>query len=441
MRLWSEGGAGWRAAASSPRALLAIGFALFLVYAFPGYMSSDSVLQLTEARSHVLSDAHPPFMAALWGVLDALVSGPILMLLLQGGLFLVGLQRLFARVLTPRAAAVVACAVLLFPPVLTPMAVIWKDSQMAAFLIAGTAALLDPRRSVRLGGLALMAAGCAFRHNAFAAAVPVVGLLFVWRPDARGWRRYACSTLAAIVVVGSALGINRLLTVKHQRLTPAFTDITGVLVFTRDRTDDDLRTVLRGTPLHVTTNIQAAARAIYSPRNAWQVTRGEGRLFDDAKQPAQWEALDRAWKELVTGDWGAYLQSRWATFRELLGLSDEDLMAPVWNQFLEAPEQVGWIEHQAGWSEAQRVLGLAFDWLAYDTPLFRPYLYVLIALALLALCRERLAFALLASGLLYELSFFPAAGTVDYRYSHWMILTTCLAGVLVFVQRVTRGVT
>src|SRR5262245_9378172 len=100
-------------------------------------MSSDSATQLADARSHQYTDWHPPVMAAMWTVLDKIVAGPALMLVLQGSLFLIGSYRLLRAVLSERAAAIAASAILLFPPVLAPMAVIWKDSQMAGFLLMG----------------------------------------------------------------------------------------------------------------------------------------------------------------------------------------------------------------------------------------------------------------------------------------------------------------
>ena len=134
MVTWSE----VRRAASSrcatirgarPGVILAIGFAVFLAYAFPGYMSSDPVAQLYEARTGVFSNAHPPAMAAEWQLLEVFVTGPILMLLLQGCLFLGGLYRLLCHRLAPRPAAVAAVCVLLFPPVLTPMAARLESSK------------------------------------------------------------------------------------------------------------------------------------------------------------------------------------------------------------------------------------------------------------------------------------------------------------------------
>ncbi|MDB4956290.1 MAG: hypothetical protein JWO36_3859 [Myxococcales bacterium] len=426
---------GW-ARELSTRAILAYGYALFLLYAFPGYMSSDSVLQIGEGRTHVLSDGHPPIMAAEWGVLDAIVSGPILMLLLQSMLFLGGVYGLLRRIVSPRVAAVVACALLLLPPILTPMAVIWKDSQMAGYLLAGTAAMLSERRRIKLIGLGLITIGCAMRFNAFGAAVPLVGFLFEWRPGLRWWKRYALSGAVSVAVVVAAFSINRALTVEHRRWTPAFADIVGVLNYTHDRSDDDLAYVLRGTRLRVATGIQARARALYSPRNSWQVTRGEDRMFDDPVTSEDWAALTRSWKEIISSDWHAYFTFRLASFAEVLGLSDDGTMAPVWNLFLEDPSQRNWIEHDASWSSFQEVAGSWLGWLSRETPMFRPWFYALISIVvLLTMSRDRLSFALLTSGVLYELSFAPAAGTPDFRYSHWMIVCTYLATTIVFIQR------
>ena len=71
-----------------------------------------------------------------------------------------------------------------------------------------------------------------------------------------------------------------------------------------------------------------------------------------------------------------------------------------------------------------------------ETPIYRPWIYAVIALLLLPLVvRDRLTAALITSGLLYELSFFPVGADPDYRYSHWMIASCVTAFVILFVQR------
>jgi hypothetical protein len=270
----------------SPRAVLVAGFAVFVAYGFPGYMSTDSVQQLFEARTGHFSDGHPPLMAFEWRFLDRIVAGPILMLLVQGSVFLVGLYYLLRRLLAPRAAAWTAIAIFLYPPVMTTMAVIWKDSQMAALLVSGTAAILSPRLRVRVAGLALLAAACAIRYNALVAAVPLVAILFEWRRPLNWWRRVAIFVAACVVALGAAFGVSRVIAAEHVKLTPAFSDIVAVLACTRDRDDADLRDALRGTPLAVEHHIQDQARMLHETHDSWRIVASEDRLFLPPRTPA-----------------------------------------------------------------------------------------------------------------------------------------------------------
>jgi hypothetical protein len=418
--------------------VLAIGFGVFLLYGFPGYMSTDSVVQLIEARRLKFTDGHPPLMAAEWAVLEQFVTGPLLMLLLQGALFLGGLYLLFQRIVQTRnAAAWLATGVMLFPPVLLPMAVIWKDSQMAAYLVMGTALLVSPRRRLRLVGLVCLFVACAVRHNAFAAVVPLVFCLFEWREGIRWWKRIVVVGAATILLLGAAYGVSRMLTSQHIILTPVYQDIVGVLARADERPDAEWVHVLRGTPLVGTTEIQARARKLHAKNGAYHIVTGQYRLFDNARTPEQWDALSRSWKELVLGDPGAYLLSHWDKLGVLLGLGPDPIAPhPVWNLFLEENETISEIHHGATWSRAQYQLGLAFTWLHMHTSLFAPHIYALLGLILLAVAaRDRITVGLFTSGLLYELSFFPVGANPDYRYSHWMITSCCIAIVILFIKR------
>jgi hypothetical protein len=421
----------------SPRFVLAAGFAVFLIYAFPGYMSTDSTAQLVEARTLVFSDAHPPLMAVQWALLDRIISGPLLMLLLQGALFLGGLYGIFLRLLSPRTAAWTAAVVFVFPPVMTCMAVIWKDSQMAAYLIAGTAAMLHPRVRIRVLGLGLFVIACALRHNAFAAVAPLVFFLFEWRQGINWWKRVAMMFGAAVIVVLLAFGLGRLLAVNHVKLTPVYPDIVGVMARTDDKSDEEWRYILRGTPLVHRTDIQARARKLHEMGGAWRIVASEHKLFNNARWPEEWDALSRVWNELVLGDPVAYLHAHWDTFAVVLGLRTGVLHTePVWNLFLEERGTSTEVHQLSEWSRVQWWLGLAFNWLDDHTVIFVPYVYAILALVLLALfARDRLTIGLLISALLYELSYFPASANPDYRYSHWMITSVVIATVILFIKR------
>lgn len=419
-----------------PRTTLVIAFGAFVLYAFPGYMSNDSIAQLTEARSGHFSDGNPPLMAAVWWLLDKIIAGPLLMLLLQGALLLGGMYALFRRLLEPRAAAWTAAGLFVFPPVMVTMAVIWKDSQMAAYLVAGTAALIQPRLRHRLLGLGLLVGACSLRHNAVAAAVPLIAGLFEWRTGLSLARRFAIIGITVVAVGLAGFAVTRLLASKHVRLTPVFNDIVGVIAYTEPKTDAELLHTLRGVPLAIDHDVQLDAQILTGLHHGWLVMSGPEPFFLAPGTDAEWAAVNRAWEELVLGDPMAYLSFHREQLERLIHLSDDDLPGAVWNRFLEGDEHMDWIDHNASfsWFQAKFGLGVLY-WLDGHTPLFHPWVYALLALLLLPLCRSRLPVALFVSGLLYELSFFPVGVEPEYRYSHWMVLASCLGIVVLFIQR------
>ena len=119
--------------------VIAAGLAIVFLYAFPGYLAYDSLDQLRQARAGVRTDWHPPLMSALWGVLDRIVAGPLLMLVLQCSLFLGGLYVLLRRRVIAKRAFVLTLVLFATPPVLTMMAVILKDCLLAGALLVGAA--------------------------------------------------------------------------------------------------------------------------------------------------------------------------------------------------------------------------------------------------------------------------------------------------------------
>ena len=384
-------------------------------------MSSDSLVQLQEARSLHFSDWHPPAMAAVWSIADAIVAGPFGMLLLQASLLLAGLYRLLARVCEPRIAAFVASGLFLFPPVLAPMAVIWKDSLMAGLLVMGTSLLVDDKRRL---ALALLVAASAMRFNACFAVLPL--LVVLW-PGQRGLRRVAIAFTLWLATTTTAFGINRVLTdapahAWTRSLAPG--DIAGVIRFSHYRyTNAELLQILDGTPLVVRDELERHVRRWYTPVSWWPVTNGDNRIMNWPETP-HYDAITRAWCTLVSENPRAYLLHRSRVFREVLGLSDGPAFDPAWRYH--ANHDALHVDASSG--RVQAALGHAIGWLAEHTPLFRPYVYFVLALVLLWFARrDRLVRALLASGLCYELTLFVLAPSPDFRYSHWLVVCALLA--------------
>jgi hypothetical protein len=424
----------------TPRRILLAGWAAFLIYAWPGFMSTDSTVQLLEARAWSFGDGHPPLMAVVWRVLELVISGPAGMILVQSACVLFGAYHLLRRALSARAAAIAACAILLFPPNLATFAVVWKDSQMAAYLIAGTAAILSERAWVRYAGLFLLFLASGMRYNAFPATFAIVVLL--WPSRGAFVRRHAIALAAWAAITGASFAANKLLVDRewhYWHWTIAYMDIAGTLHHGGPHSDDDLRATLDGVPLRADRDIQAAIDRAFDPADFLYQNRGRDQLFRRPKDAAQRDAIARAWRRVVLGDPTAYLAYRFAVFREVLHLSDRDHGSPAYVWFVDiqdpwaARDATDHFAEPSGFQTDARDAMLELG----DTWLFRPYLYLAIALVLVpfAVRAGRDAFAVVASGLAYQAALIFVAPTPDFRYSHWLVASVTIAVVMVVARR------
>jgi len=433
-----------------PAAVVVSAWLLMALYAFPGIMTWDSFDQLREGRHGVYTDGHPPAMAALWGMVDRVIAGPAGMYVIQTAALVLGLFAILRRTFSPMRAAWLTFAVALFPPVLAPMGVIWKDALMAGFLVLGLGGLLDPRRGVRLAALVAMFVATAVRYNTPAATLPLIVLVFEWSPTPPTWpgrlRRYAIASAAWVGVTGAAFAVNGALTDKPMHLWHSSTgihDIAGVLAhLDTDLPDAELRPLLAPTRPLIDHDFHATLRARYTPNDFSNLILGEQRIWDlpilgdKAAPPEQRDAITRAWKQLVFDHPGAYLAHRAATFAAVLGMSDRSPGVMVMTKRGQHKD----MSRQTGVSTAelklQAWLQRRAEALANHTPLFRGWFYLALALLLLPLCfRQRDALALVLSGLGLEASLFPLAGTPDFRYSHWLVVSVILAAILLIARR------
>src|SRR5215469_9391854 len=129
----------WTPLAIVTAAIIGAGFAAALAASWPGQMSYDSILQLLQGRTGVYNTWHPPVMAWLLGLGDAIVPGTGLFLLFDallafGALF----SLLFLR--PSRAgwvAPVIALIAVLSPQLLIYQGIIWKDVLFADTCVPG----------------------------------------------------------------------------------------------------------------------------------------------------------------------------------------------------------------------------------------------------------------------------------------------------------------
>jgi hypothetical protein len=428
----------WRAHADrlfTERVILVAGWLLFLVYAYPGYMSADSVWQLYQARGgEPISDWHPPMMALIWRYLDKLVAGPILMLVLQSATFLIGLHVLLARVMSKRAAAITAVVLLLLPQNIIVMAVIWKDSQMAGFIIAAIPCLLSKRRGWRITGYVLLFLATAVRYNAAAPIFPLVVVLFDWDKAWPWFKRWPAAVGLWVAITCAAFFVNGLIATTKVHLWPvgvAGPDIAGTLYFADDVDADQVARDAPEVPWAATANVRERLARGYKPTNSYKlVFEGDAKLFEYPQTDAQRDALGALWWKLVREHPAAFLAHR----RAVLTANLESRVV-VWRRFADSDESGAIVHHRASHSSIQDAWGDAVVRIT-QSRLFRPRIYFYLSLIILVFARRnRLAFAILASGIAHEVGLLAIAPAVEYRYNHWMVATALVGLVLVFIER------
>ncbi|MBA3464909.1 MAG: hypothetical protein H0T46_33555 [Deltaproteobacteria bacterium] len=407
------------------------GLAIVFVYAFPGYMAYDSLDQLRQARAGVMTDWHPPVMSALWGVLDKIVSGPLLMLVLQCSLFLAGLYVLLRRRMPPRRAIVLTLVIFAMPPVLTMMAVILKDCLMAGALLVGCAALTSERRGARFAALGVFLFAAALRHNAISMVVPLVAILSPW-PSTKGpWIKLAVGALIGIALSGTAMLVNKGLTDVeshpfHGMVAPM--DIVGTLNYAPDLTDDEVRKLMPGVTFAPASGLQVHARKVHTMYGLpMSHTHGPDRLYDGGTTAETRDAVGSAWWSLVTTFPASYLIFRLEMMRELLGITNARY-TPVYEARNERAMLTANGEPLMDRNVVQRWLAKRMINLGYRSLLFRPYVYLILALGLLwILRRDRSVLALLLSGLSGLALCLIVIPAPDIRYCWWLMVVTLYA--------------
>ncbi len=430
-----------------PVTVLAGAWLIVMVYAFPGQMTADTFDHLHEARTGVYTDGHPPAMNVVFWLSELVVAGPLGVLLVQTLAFLSGLHGLLRRTFSQRRAAWIASVLFVFPPIMTTLVVVWKDSIMAAMLVVGTAALLDARRGVRIAGLVALLVASAVRYNAFAATFPLVVLVFEWRPGLHWLKRYAISSATWLAITAASLAGNGALAdveMHYWHSSLAVHDVVGTLHHVDGTLPDaELERLFEGTELLVHRDIHAHIRAVYTPKNFFPIVASKHAMWSfpvygntPAAQP-QRAAIERAWKEVLGTYPGAYVEHRLAVMKRVLAYRQRPGW-PVIRREFEYPQTVidmGLTVRASTLQHAMTAWLIALE----TTPLFRPWIYLAVAVLLLGFTRRhRDVFALLASGILLELTLLVLAPTPDYRYSHWMVTATCIS-VVVLVARRARG--
>jgi hypothetical protein len=428
-------------------AILIAGWAAMLAITAPGYLSYDSVSQLASARSGAYNSWHPPIMAWLLGVFDWLVPGTLLFEIFQSGLLLFALLVLLWRAPRGWFSAVVAFAIVLLPQWLLFQGEIWKDILFADAAIAGFAALALLAQNWRAHWLVL-----AFLLLTLAALTRQTGLVLlpvaavtvgaIARRHGRAVWRYGTGFLAAALVLGVAA--NMALASRGdggagaaaQLHTGQMYDLAAALA---RRPGLALPELGADAPLDSTLRHRAAA--LYTPLRVDPLAGDPA--VSDALDVAKPGVVSRAWTALVLHHPALYLSVRWDDFRAVLLTPDRLVchFAPVGIDGDPA------LVRSLGMANRFRPRDLALAAYAahfFATPVYAHLAWGALALVLLVfLLRRRrdadLAVAgLLASALLFTMTFVIMSLACDYRYLLFLDLSAISAALYVLGAKAHR---
>lgn len=433
-----------------------IGFGATVLLMYPGMMMWDSLDQFLQARSDWLSDWHPPVMSLVWRWLDRIVAGPFPMLALQCGLLWAG-GYLLVRDAGPRSTAAKICVLLLaffFPPVLCVMGYIVKDALLAGLLMfsfgLASAMRCDPAAAPRRGwghvaGIATLVVclvlASAMRYNAIGAVwgAAAFAAYTLWPTTATLFRSLAAGAVLAVISTGIASNVNGILTTPEKRSHPwksvAAYDIAGVarrLGSMDFIPEDDLRLLAGDTP-----GGEWTIERMQKGRHDWNHLLAAGVRVEASP------ALKKVWWNTVRNHPWDYLAHRLSAFGDNLRIGGEAksqclemaALTGIWN-YKEA-EVPALLRHDYKLSPLQERVRYTMLWLARKTPLFYPGVYFLLAVCTMAwsLWASRsgptVPFFLAFSGFMQQATLFFLCPAVNYRYSHWLVVSGWLAVLLV----------
>ncbi|MGD9945586.1 MAG: hypothetical protein AB7L76_09205 [Burkholderiaceae bacterium] len=257
-------------------------------------------------------------------------------------------------------------------------------------------------------------------------------------------RRLAVAGLAGVAATAALLAaastVNRALTVRQMFPVQSIFlfDLAGIVVRT-GRVEllagqpSEIAGVLRG---RETVPVDAL-RVHYYPSTWTPLVFVDGSPLSVTTDGAQVDALGRRWRHALWTEPAAYLEHRMGVFQQVTGAHGGGLFAPVYFGIPAGSPDVAEVGRSfapdAGdLGPAQQQLRRVFEYVS-TLPVHRPWFWLALNLPLIAAAafysRRGAALAALgASGLLSELALFFIAPSADYRYSHWLVLSTWALG-------------
>jgi len=411
---------------------------------WPGHLSYDSVIQLSDGRTGVYHTWHPPIMAWLLGLGDRLVPGAGLYMALQALILLIGFGGLTAGPrplsrLAPLIPLVLAC----LPLILIWQGIVWKDVLFADAMLAGFALLFcasaSPSRRGRLInsvlGLAFLTLAALARQNGVialamgAAALGYTSTSSRLSTFGRLWRAAVVAAIAFAVCFGVSIAISGVLA--RRAVDPGASEAQLHMLQTYDvvgaiahQPNLELRDL---SPSIAELMRQAAATRYTSRRNDALLKPPFNEITaNDADE------IQSQWIDIILHHPKPWLEHRAAVFGWHIGSNANVCYAETTGVDGLAPlvRKLGLTIHQS-----PRDLGLEiYAGLFHPTPLNSHIFYALAALGFSIVffrsphSQEHVLGFMLIGALMFTASFALIGVACDYRYLYALDLSTIGAG-------------
>jgi hypothetical protein len=434
-------------------AILVAGYGAMLAMGAPGQLSYDSVVQLRDGRTGHYDTWHPPVMAWLLGLFDALSPGTLLYLLFTSGLTLAALLGLLWL---PRrvgwGAAIAAAMLVLTPQWLLYQSDIWKDVLFADAALAGFAALAvaaahwPGRWPWLIASTVLLALAAMARQNGVV-LLPVAGVTLAIIAARHNSRNTALLYGMVFLLATAALvfAVNATLAARGDGGEGVRGELRVAQIY-------DLAGALKKQPALALTPLDQAAPVLARVLRERGVARYSVQRLDpvmndqpigDAIDDAPEGSIFATWRNLVFHHPALYLGERLPVFWQVLGTPDLLSCHPFYTGVGGPPDvlkSLGIVAHR---SERAHLLADYGEELT-GTPVFSHLTFVALAAAVLVfLLRRRQAAdiavaGLVAGALLFTFTFVIVSVACDYRYLYFLDLAAMAGAVYAACDFSTR---
>ena len=424
---------------------------------YPGFMSADSVGQLTTGRAGEYSDISSPIMASLWGKLDQIVEGPALMLIFHNLLFWGACAIFWAA--TAKRSLKLGVALIMFgllPSILPQLVCIWKDISLgASLLLAVSLIYFANARQCKLAILFSVLPlfyGFATRLNAIPAVVPIA----IWSGFVGCRLFFGEGFKARSIAIGLAYSF--VLTVGVYLVTYSLTDWKTTYpyqqIYLYDLAAISAANHESLVPEYISSGENFSPELVWSRYNTRTVNDllykdipniGDKPPLRFTEDRAELADLKAKWTEAVWSNPLTYLKHKASVFRVLIGLDRSISMTFFYEGFGYNPAEYRGNEHNPGYIVLMKYLG-AFRRPLPQTLFHRAIVWMVLCIYFMYCSVKQkfegdweIVFVLSVSSMLFMLSYFPTTPSTEYRYLFWSALATAVTTIFgVYLIRTNR---